>query len=186
MLHQFLTPSQLATVTEQAFAAAEITQLFLGDGPHDFGRQWRKGDDVIQAVEELRLESLAHSAQVVDRFIVSETSSRTTLCPDVAGHQNNRVAKRSHFSKAIRQASFIENAKQDVKHFGGSFLDFIKQQDTQWSRANLLNPACGVAVSAIQKPKTRVQSRILTHVEPSQSTTAIRCMRCRTEQVVRQ
>ena len=94
-------------------AGAQPRELELDDLADLVAGQRLELDDLVDPVEELGPERLAHRS----------------LVRHVRGHDQHRVPEVDRAALAVGQTPVVEHLEQDVEHLGMRFLDLVEQDD---------------------------------------------------------
>src|SRR2546423_6176911 len=108
-----------------------IQQLFVA--------QFVEHDDLVETVDELRIERLpdgVHNhlfhldARNVRRTLESHGAPLLNKArTDIRRHDNDRVLKIDCIAQRVSQNTVFENLQQDVEDVRMRFFDFVEQQD---------------------------------------------------------
>ena len=122
----------------------------MGDLPHLVHRQRREHYDLVDAIAELRRESLLCRFQhfVFDRAEVACRLRAKTkrlfelleiVRAKIRSHDHDRVRKINAPAAAVSQPAFVKGLQEKIHQIGRSFLDFVEQQHRIRVLAQLLS-----------------------------------------------
>ena len=103
------------------------------------------------------------------RLIIPQTS-----CPQIAGHDNNRVGEVHLATLAVRQLTIIQDLEEDIENIWMRLFHFVKEQDRIRSVAYLLRqlPSFFIAYIAWRRSieaASREFLHVLTHIKADES-----------------
>ena len=113
-----------------------------------------EGHHVVEAVEELGAEVLAHGHLVLE----------------VAGHQHQRLGEVHRAALAVGEAAVVQQLQQRVEHVGVGLLDLVEQQHAVRAPAHGLGEGAALVVADVaggcaDEPGHRVLLLVLAHVQ---------------------
>ena len=97
-------------------------------------RQRRELDDVVEAVDELRLEEALRAG---------------AAARDVRGHDQHGVLEVDRAALAVGEAAVVEHLEQDVEHVGVRLLDLVEQDDRVRPAAHRLGELAALVVADV-------------------------------------
>ena len=166
--------------TEVFKALLHLAEKSTRDGQHVALVQAAEDDDLIHAVEKLRLEG---GAQLRPHLIAHDTLTAAAarkaqgqaavgdgLGPDVRGHDHHGVGKVHPPSCGVGQVPVIHDLQQDAPHVLVGLLDLVEQDHRPGAAPHLLGELSAVLVAHIARGRAdeaadRVLFHILGHVE---------------------
>src|SRR5919108_1577698 len=151
----------------------ETTELEIDNSIELLHAQRTEDDDVVDAVEELRLE---HAPQFrrhdrLDFRPVSRAALEDEAAADVRRHDDDRVPEVDGPPLRVGESAVIEDLQQDVEHIGMRFLDLVEQDHRVRTPTDGLGELPALLVPDIawrraDEPRDRVLLHVLRHVNP--------------------
>ena len=161
-------------------ARADVAQEDVDDLRELFATERMEDDELIDAVEEFRLEDVAHFAEHsllgrVLRLLLlvagadGEAEGRRALlqevCTGVTRHDDDGVAEVDGASLAVRQAAVVEHLQQDVEDVGMRLLDFVEQDDGVRLAAHGVRELAALLVADVARGRAdHARDGVLLHV----------------------
>src|SRR4051794_31204017 len=147
--------AQLELQAPLAKACAQLRELQLNDRAQLLAREWVELDDLVDPVQELRPEELAHR---VGRA-------------DVRRHDQHGVPEVDGAPVAVRQASVVEDLEEHVEDLAVRLLDLVEEDHRVRPAAYRLRELAAFLVADVtgrraDQPRDRVPLLVLAHVEP--------------------
>src|SRR5712691_7412713 len=138
-------------------------------------RQRTEDDDVVHAVQELRLERLAQQLHHLRLGLLPRDLFRArldqVLRPDVRRHDQHGVAEIHRPSLRIGETAVVENLQQDVEDVRVRFLEFVEQDHRIGPAPDRLRQLAALFIPDVARRRTdqpcdRVLLHVLRHVDP--------------------
>src|SRR5207248_6711184 len=117
-------------------ALGDLAQLQLDDLLDLFPRERVELDDLVQAVDELRLEARVHALDPAR---------------DVRGHDQHGVLEADRAAVAVGQAAVVHDLEQDVEDVGMRLLDLVEQHDAVGTPADRLCQLAALVVADVAR-----------------------------------
>src|SRR5690625_29476 len=150
---------------------AQPVDLQLDDGAELVEAERVEDDDVVEPVEELRLERLAHRAHhglvlgLLGHRLVDEE-----LRAEVRGEDDDDVAEVHGAPLAVGEPAVVEQLEEDVEDLGVGLLHLVEQDDGVGPAAHRLGELAALLVADVARrgtdePRDRVLLGVLAHVD---------------------
>ena len=141
----------------------------LRDGPQVVVRERLEDDDLVDAVDELRVEGLLDLAEhhvvdaAADHAAVGRLEPERRLLldeagADVRGHDDDRVLEVHPVAEAVGQVAVLEHLQQDVEQVRVRLLDLVEQHDRVRVALHLLGELPALFVADVSREASRSAS----------------------------
>src|SRR6266404_4338991 len=149
--------------------AAQVFQPQVDDLHQLFLAQRMEDDDVVHAIQELRLEMpmqrLHHLLRgALERIGGANVFRLQIRRPEVRGHDNDRVLEIDLAALAVGEAPVIHDLQQDVEHVRMRLFNFVEEHNCVWMPPHLLGELSAFVVADVSR--TRASSVLPTPVGP--------------------
>ena len=146
-------------------------QLNVDDAGEVVGAQRGEHDDLVEPVQELGLERLPHHPHhgLLLEFGLQALVGQV-LRTQVAGHDQNHVAKVDRAALTVGEPSVIEHLQQNVEHLGVRLLDLVEQDHRVRTPPHRFGELTALFVADVpgrgaDQARDRVLLAVLAHVD---------------------
>src|SRR6266571_558258 len=169
----------------------DLTEEDSHDVPHVVARESSEHDDVVDAIEELRVEGALEL--VLDRALDRLELRRAALglfesqmlppahdlaAAQVRGHDDHGILEVYSPPRAVGQDAVVQHLEQDIEHVRVRFFNLVQQHDRIGLAPDLLGELAALLIPHIARgrshqPGDREFLHVLAHVDPDQGVVVV-------------